>query len=48
MGFWDYILIGLIAAGSVYVLYRSVWKKKGHCCGCSRDGCAGKGKNGCG
>ncbi len=33
----------LIAAGIVvaacYLLYHSVWKKKGHCQGCSDGGC---------
>lgn len=35
----DYILMGLILSGSVYILYRSLWKKKGHCQGCSTGSC---------
>jgi hypothetical protein len=38
----------LIAAGiliaALYLLYHSVWKKKGHCSGCSDGGC-GSGKS---
>ena len=35
MGFADIALMVLIAAGAVYLLYRSIWKKKGYCHGCS-------------
>lgn len=38
MGFADIVLMGLIAAGAVYLLYRSIWKKKGYCHGCSSSG----------
>lgn len=35
----DYLLMGLILSGAVYLLYRSVFKKKGYCAGCSEKGC---------
>lgn len=38
MGVKDIILMVAIVGAAFYVLYRSVWKKKGHCSGC--DGCA--------
>ncbi len=40
MGFKDIILMGVIVAGALYILYRSFWKKKGHCSGCSSETCA--------
>jgi FeoB-associated Cys-rich membrane protein len=44
MGISDGIWMGLIIAGAFYLLYRSVWKKKGHCAGCSSGSCTmGKG-----
>ena len=39
MGFVDILLMGLIIAGAVYLLYRSLWKKKGHCPGCDSETC---------
>lgn len=39
MGFTDIILIALIISGAVYLLYRSLWKKKGHCPGCDSETC---------
>jgi len=42
MGFVDILLMGLIIAGAVYLLYRSVWKKKGHCQGCDSETCTKK------
>jgi hypothetical protein len=39
MGFVDIALIAAIIAGAVYLLYRSIWKKKGHCPGCDSDTC---------
>jgi len=39
MGIYDTIWMGLIIAGALYLLYRSVWKKKGHCAGCSSGAC---------
>ncbi|MFA6054826.1 MAG: FeoB-associated Cys-rich membrane protein [Thermodesulfovibrionales bacterium] len=46
MGFFDIILMVLIIGGSVYILYRSLWKKKGHCPGCSSESCSIKKKYG--
>jgi hypothetical protein len=34
MGFVDIVLIVPIVGGAVYLLYRSLWKKKGYCHGC--------------
>lgn len=46
MGFVDIALMVVIIAGAVYLLYRSVWKKKGHCSGCDSAGiCKGKDKS---
>ena len=39
MGFVDILLIGLIVGGAIYVLYWSIWKKKGHCPGCDSGAC---------
>ncbi len=39
MGLSDIIWVALIIAGAVYILYRSLWKKKGHCSGCSSAAC---------
>jgi hypothetical protein len=38
MGFVDIVLIVLIVGGAVYLLYRSIWKKKGYCHGCDPSG----------
>lgn len=35
MGFVDMVLIALIVGGALYLLYRSLWKKKGYCPGCT-------------
>jgi hypothetical protein len=40
----DMIIAGIILAGALYLLYQSVWKKKGHCSGCCDGGC-GSGKS---
>jgi hypothetical protein len=42
MSILDIALMGLIACGAFYLLYRSIWKKKGDCCGCA--GCASQKK----
>ncbi len=43
MGFTDIFFMTLIIGGAVYLLYRSIWKNKGHCSGCSaEDICVGK------
>jgi len=39
MGVSDLIIAALILAGTVYILYRSLWKKKGHCGGCDGGSC---------
>jgi hypothetical protein len=39
MGIYDIIWMTTIIAGALYLLYRSVWKKKGHCAGCSAGSC---------
>jgi hypothetical protein len=44
MGFADIFLMVLIISGAVYTLYRSIWKKKGHCSGCDSEMCEMKKK----
>jgi len=39
MGIVDVLLMVLIIGGAVYLLYRSIWKKKGHCSGCDMETC---------
>jgi hypothetical protein len=39
MSLIDIALMAVIIAGAVYLLYRSVWKKKGHCPGCDAGAC---------
>jgi hypothetical protein len=39
MGIYDIIWMVMIVAGALYLLYRSVWKKKGLCAGCSAGSC---------
>lgn len=39
MGVFDFILIVLILAGAFWLLYRSLWKKKGGCHGSECGGC---------
>ena len=46
MGFVDILLMILIVGGAVYMLYRSIWKKKGHCSGCNDMTCTVKKGNG--
>lgn len=38
MGFVDLIWLSAILAGSGWLIYRSLWKKKGHC----QSGCGGQ------
>ncbi len=38
MGFVDLVLAGLIVGGAAYLLYRSIWKKRGYCQGCTTPG----------
>jgi hypothetical protein len=40
----DVILIILILGGAFWLLYSSLWKKKGHCQGCDGDSCDTKRK----
>jgi len=42
MGSADIVWMVLILGGAGYLLYRSVWKKKGHCQGCDNAGCTKK------
>ncbi|MEW5746649.1 MAG: FeoB-associated Cys-rich membrane protein [Nitrospirota bacterium] len=39
MNLTDAVWMAVILAGAVYLLYRSVWKKKGHCQGCDSGIC---------
>ncbi|MEK6743274.1 MAG: FeoB-associated Cys-rich membrane protein [Nitrospirota bacterium] len=43
MGFADVAVMILIITGAFYLLYRSVWKKQGHCSGCDAGTCNAKG-----
>lgn len=40
----DMLIAGLILAAAFYLLYHSVWKKKGHCQGCDSGSCDSKKK----
>ncbi len=42
MGFTDTVWMLLIISGAAYLLYRSLWKKKGHCQGCASTECRKK------
>ncbi len=44
MEIYDVIWMAMIVGGALYLLYRSVWKKKGHCGGCSSSSCGMRGK----
>jgi len=44
MGIVDVLLMVLIIGGAFYLLYRSIWKKKGHCIGCDSETCKEKNK----
>jgi hypothetical protein len=39
----DLLITTLILGAAVWLLYRSVWKKQGHCAGCA-SGCAAPGE----
>ena len=43
MGVSDMIIAAVILAVAFWILYHSLWKKKGHCHGCS-SGCCGSEK----
>ena len=42
MGAFDIILVTLILGGAFWLLYHSLWKKKGHCQGCDSGTCSKK------
>lgn len=42
MGVADVIIAVVILCGAFYILYHSLWKKKGHCQGCDSGGCCKK------
>ncbi len=42
MGFTDIVWMTFIISGALYLLYRSIWKKKGHCPGCDSETCTKK------
>jgi hypothetical protein len=44
MEFSDIVIAVIILAGAVYLLYHSLWKKKGHCQGCDSGSCDSKKK----
>jgi hypothetical protein len=48
MGIWEMVLIGLIVVGAIFLLYRSLWKKRGYCHGCDSGKCELKGSGGLG
>lgn len=39
MGTTDIIIAAAILGFAAWLLYRSFWKKKGHCHGCTSDCC---------
>jgi len=41
----DIIIAAIILAGAFYLLYRSLWKNKGHCSGCGEIGSEKERKN---
>ena len=41
MGVTDVIIAAVIVAGACYILYATLWKKKG-CCGCEGGSCCKK------
>lgn len=43
MNIIDIIVAFLIFLGSIYLLYHSLWKNKGHCSGCTSGDCKTKG-----
>ncbi|MBM4306517.1 MAG: FeoB-associated Cys-rich membrane protein [Deltaproteobacteria bacterium] len=42
MSFFDIVWMAAIIAGALYLLYRSLWKKKGACSGCGGGQCESK------
>ncbi len=41
MGIADLLWMAFFLGGAGYLFYRSFWKKKGGCHGCSESGCCG-------
>jgi hypothetical protein len=41
MGISDLIIAAVILAGACYLIYNSLWKHKGSCCGSGGSGCCG-------
>jgi len=39
VGLADAVTAAVILAGALYLLYRSLWKGKGSCAGCTSGGC---------
>lgn len=39
MGISDMIIAAVILGGAGWLLYHSLWKKKGHCYGCEGGSC---------
>ena len=42
MSMTDMAWMAMVLAGTGWLLYRSLWKKKGQCHGCGGGGCCGK------
>ena len=42
MGTADLMLMLAILGGTLWLLYRSLWKSRGKCPGCQGSGCSGK------
>jgi len=42
MNWQDLLLASAIIIGALYLLYRSLWKKRGYCPGCTGESCPGK------
>lgn len=42
MGALDILLATLILGGAFWLLYRSLWKTRGHCQGCNGGTCSKK------
>ncbi|MFZ5799071.1 MAG: FeoB-associated Cys-rich membrane protein [Thermodesulfobacteriota bacterium] len=42
MGPADLIWMVILIGGALYILYRSLWKKRGYCHGCPSQTCHGK------
>ncbi len=45
MDWKDLLLAGAIIGGCLYILYISLWKKRGCCPGCDAGACPGKKEN---